>query len=113
MALQKEIVLKNGVTTNYHRIVSLNLITNWSIIIEVRSYVSKDGREIEQRYEELQKKMLKGEELTLEEQKIYNEGAHCFMYSEYFETEYNENTSISALYQYLKTLDKFQDAIDV
>ena len=28
MALQKEIILNNGVTVNYHRIVSLNKITN-------------------------------------------------------------------------------------
>lgn len=113
MALQKKIVLKNGVTTNYHRIVSLNFVTNWSTTIEVRSYVSKEGRDIEQQYEAVQKKVLKGETLTQAEQRIFDEGAHCFMYSEYFETEYDEEMSVKNAYEYLKTIDKYKDAIDI
>ena len=39
MALIKEIVLDNGTTLNYHRIVSLNKIVNKSNIIEIASYI--------------------------------------------------------------------------
>ena len=47
MALIKEIELSNGVTVNYHRIVSVNNITNHSSVIEVASYTSKAKREEE------------------------------------------------------------------
>ena len=38
MALQKAITLDNGITLNYHRIASLNKITNSANIIEVISF---------------------------------------------------------------------------
>ena len=44
MALIKEIELNNGVKVNYHRIVSVNNITNHVSIIEVASYTSKEKR---------------------------------------------------------------------
>ena len=47
MALKKEIELENGITTNYHRIVSINKITNNCNIIEVASYTSEKQREKE------------------------------------------------------------------
>ena len=40
MALKKEIELENGIIVNYHRIVSINKITNDCNIIEVASYTS-------------------------------------------------------------------------
>ena len=48
MALSKNITLENGVATNYHRVVSMNTITNIQNIIEVASYTSKEKREEEQ-----------------------------------------------------------------
>ena len=47
MALIKEIELENGIKVNYHRIVSVNNITNHASIIEVASYTSKEKREQE------------------------------------------------------------------
>lgn len=113
MALQKKIILKNGVETNYHRIVSLNFMTNWAIGIEIRSYVSQEGREIEQKYEEVQKKVRQDQEITPEEQIILDQGVHCFTYSEMLEIDYDENISIKNIYDYLKTTDKYKDAIDI
>ena len=47
MALQKAISLGNGVVVNYHRVVSVNTITNVNDIIEVASYTSREKREEE------------------------------------------------------------------
>lgn len=47
MGLKKEITLDNGVSVNYHRIVSINNITNVSTIIEVASYTSEEKRQEE------------------------------------------------------------------
>ena len=47
MALNKKIELKNGVIVNYHRIVSINKITNNANIIEIASYTSKEKRDEE------------------------------------------------------------------
>lgn len=44
MALSKRITLANGITTNYHRVMSVNTITNNQNIIEVTSYTSKAKR---------------------------------------------------------------------
>ena len=44
MALKKEIVLDSGVITKYHRIVSINNVTNVCSIIEVASYTSEEKR---------------------------------------------------------------------
>ena len=41
MAFKKEIELENGIIVNYHRIVSINKITNSSNIIELASYISE------------------------------------------------------------------------
>ena len=46
MGLKKEITLDNGVSVNYHRIVSINNITNVSTIIEVASYTSEEKRQM-------------------------------------------------------------------
>lgn len=47
MALYKEVELDNGVTTKYHRVVSINSVLNVSSVIEVASYTSKDKRQEE------------------------------------------------------------------
>lgn len=47
MALSKKISLGNGVITDYHRVVSVNTITNVANIIEVASYTSRAKREEE------------------------------------------------------------------
>lgn len=47
MALIKEIELDSGVPVRYHRIVSVNTITNVQDIVEVASYTSQAKREQE------------------------------------------------------------------
>lgn len=94
MALIKEIELANGITVTYHRVVSINKITNVQNIIEIASYVSKAKR--------------------LEEKNAIenNTEMNVFISTEYLNTEYNETIDISNIYEYLKTLDKFNNAED-
>ena len=92
MALSKQIELENGVLVNYHRIVSINKITNIQNIIEVASYTNE----------------LKREE---EKEAIKNaEEMNIFIYTDYIITDYNEEMTIDKAYKYLKTLDKYKKA---
>lgn len=92
MALKKQIELENGIIVNYHRIVSINKITNKSIIIEVASYTSEAKRN-----EEVEKD---GQEMNV------------FIETTYLNKEYNETDTIEDLYNWLKTTDKFFEAED-
>ncbi len=92
MGLRKGITLDNGVIVNYHRIVSINNITNVSTIIEVASYTSKDKRE---------------EEKTAIEN---SEAMNVFINTNYINKEYEEDFGIEQAYSYLKTLDKYKNA---
>lgn len=92
MALIKEIILDNGITTNYHRIVSVNNITNLKSIIEVASYTSKEKRE-----EEKQKL----------EQKL---PMNIYKYTRYISKDYDESLNVNSAYSYLTTLDEFKDS---
>lgn len=97
MGLLKAIELENGITVNYHRVVSINKITNNSNVIEVASYTSKEKREEEKAYfesEEIDKSM------------------NVFIDTTYVEKEYSENETIQDVYEYLKTTEKFKDALD-
>ena len=94
MGLKKEITLSNGVSVSYHRIVSLNNITNVSTIIEVGSYTSEEKRE---------------------EEKVAIQNAQAidvFIDTEYINKDYTENMTIEQAYDYLKTLDKFKSSED-
>lgn len=97
MALKKQLELENGVIVNYHRIVSINKITNNSIIIEVASYISEVKRQEEIEYYN-----------SVEENKIMN----VFIDTTFLNKEYNETDTIKDLYDYLKTTEKFKDAED-
>ena len=95
MALKKEIELDNGVITSYHRIVSINKITNVSNLIELASYTNESKREEE-------KDAIKnGTEMNI------------FINTEYITAEYDENITIEETYEYLKTLDKYNGAEDI
>lgn len=97
MALKKQLELENGVIVNYHRIVSINKITNNSIIIEVASYISEVKRQEEIEYYN-----------SVEENKTMN----VFIDTTFLNKEYNETDTIKDLYDYLKTTEKFKDAED-
>lgn len=95
MALSKPIELENGVITTYHRIVSLNKITNHSNIIEVASYTNRDKR-------------------NEEAQALHNgEPMNVFIETSFVSKEYDENESIEDAYDYLKTLDTFKGSKDI
>lgn len=98
MAIKKEIELENGIIVNYHRIVSINKITNNCNIIEVASYTSEKQRNKEKEYYE-----------STDEDKRMN----VFIETEYIQKEYSENETIEECYEYLKKIDKFKDAEDV
>lgn len=113
MALKKSIELDNGVIVNYHRIVSLNKITNTSNIVEVASYVSQIKREEEAEYQNVQKKNIKHEELTDDERELLDKGINVFIQTEYISKDYSEDETIKDAYEYLKTLDKYKQAEDI
>ena len=113
MALQKEIELENGIIVNYHRIVSLNKITNVGNIIEIASYVSKKKRDEEALYQEVQKKNRNKEELTETEREILNKGINVLIETKYINKDYDENETIKDAYEYLKTLEKYEKAENV
>lgn len=94
MALIKEITLENGVSVNYHRVVSVNNITNHASIIEVASYTNSEKREEEK------------------EKLASKEPMNIFISTEYLDKEYTQKLDVDAAYEYLKTLDKFAGATD-
>ena len=101
MAVQKDILLDNGVIGNYHRVVSINKITNVSNIVEVASYTSE-----EKRYEE-KMAIQNGQETGIAV------SMNVFIDTTYINKEYNELETIENVYEYLKTTEKFKDAEDV
>ena len=92
MGLKKEIELNNGIVLNYHRIVSINKITNHSTIIEIASYTSEEKRNVEK--EALEK----------------GEAFDVYIHKTFFNKEYDEADTIENLYDYLKTTEMFENA---
>lgn len=95
MALSKEIVLNNGVITNYHRVTSLNIITNVQNMIEVSSYT--------------------GEAKRIEEQEAIESGCECdvFIHTQIISAPYKQGMTIQTAYDYLKALPQFEGAKNV
>ena len=91
MALLKEIELNNGVVVKYHRIVSVNKITNQSTTIEVGSYIDEQKR---------------NDEMT-------GRVIGTYIETEYIDVDYDENSNITDYYNYLKTTEKYNGAEDV
>lgn len=91
MALYKEIRQDDGVTTKYHRILFLTQTVNRQNSVAVISYVDAESR-------------------TQEQKSIL---AQPYQKSVTYETAYDENMTIEAAYEYLKTLPQFEGAEDV
>lgn len=91
MALRKTITLDNGVSIRYHRIVSLNIITNVQNTIEVASYTSA----------------------KLRQRDVPGNNEDVFINTEFYVTPYDQTMSIESAYEYLKTLDEYAGATDV
>ena len=109
MALIKEIEMENGVVLNYHRITSLNKITNQSNTIEVNSYISENQRNKEKEYQDLQKK----ENKTQEEEIELEKGINVLIEADFISIPYNEEMTIEDAYDYLKTTDKYKKSKDI
>ena len=108
MALQKQIELEDGVVVNYHRIVSINKITNINNIIEVASYISSKKRQEEKDYYELKSKQQEIPDADIEEISM-----NVFIDTNYINKEYDESETIQEAYDYLKATDKYKNAEDV
>lgn len=93
MALKKEIETSKGIITNYHRIMSINNITNKETQIIVYSYANEEKRLEEENAEP--------------EEEIFN-----VISSEMITKEYEEDFDVVKGYEYLKTLDKYKEAED-
>lgn len=106
MGLKKEIVLANGITVNYHRIVSINNIINEGTIIEVASYTGENKRK-EEKNAILNSRIIDEENNTKELDEV-----NVFINTIYINKEYTQNITIEEAYEYLKTLEDFKNAID-
>lgn len=100
MALKKEIVLENGIVLGYHRIATINKITNNGTIIEVNSYINEQQRQKEQ--ELITQSQETGEAVAMD----------VFIDTTMLNKEYLENETIKDVYKYLKTTEKFVGAED-
>lgn len=94
MGLLKEIELDNGVTVRYHRVVSVNTITNVSNVIEVASYTSHEKREEEQ------DAVSGGEPMNI------------YVHTRFESAPYDQTMTVEGAYEWLKTLPEFADAAD-
>lgn len=96
MALSKAIELQNGVTVCYHRIVTLNIVTNVANLIEVCGYTSQAKRE---------------EERTAIEGA---ERANVYTHTVVFTAPYDQGMTVATAYDWLKAnVPDFADAEDV
>lgn len=91
MALKKKIKQNNGVETEYHRILYLQITPNQGCSIAVQSYLDESARTAEQS----------------------GENASVYKSAVTYETGYDETMTIKKAYQHLKKLDKFSGAEDV
>lgn len=91
MALYKEIRQSDGVTTSYHRILFLQLLTNSHNSIAVVSYVDGAAR-------------------NDEKESII---AQPYQKSITYELPYDSSMTIETAYDYLKTLPQFEGATDI
>lgn len=96
MALLKEIELSSGVPVRYHRVVSVNSITNVQTVVEVASYVSQAKRE--------------------EEKSAAQAGAahNVFIETRYLSAPYDACHTTASAYEWIKAnVTDFYDAEDV
>lgn len=91
MALYKEIRQSDGVTTSYHRILFLQLLTNGHNSIAVVSYVDESAR-------------------SNEKEAVVSQP---YQKSVSYEMPYDPNMTIASAYDYLKTLPRFEGATDI
>lgn len=113
MALKKEVILKNGIIVNYHRIIGLNQMINQNIEIQLLSYLDESKRNEEKEFQDIQNKVSKGEEVSEEEMQKISSGFETYTSYSNYQIEYEDDFGIKDAYDYLKTLDEFKDAEDI
>lgn len=89
MALLKPITQRDGVVTNYHRILLMQSVINSHTSISVLSYINEEGRQNEDSEDPPYKSAIT------------------------YETDYVENMTIENAYNYLKSLPEFEGAEDI
>lgn len=99
MAIEKLVTLDNGIPTMYHRIALLSIDVNSQNTILVYSYLSQEARQIEKDYAA---GLIPPEEINFP-----------YYDYEYINVPYDETMNVEKAYDYIKTLDKYKDAIDV
>ena len=110
MALLKDLKLKNGIIVNYHRIGNVTIEVNSKIKIQVISYLSKEEREREIKYNNIVKKARNYETTTQEELKLVENRLDIFLDKRNYELEYNPSIDVTNAYEYLKELEDFKNA---
>lgn len=131
MAIEKPIELGNGVTVHYHRVVSVNSITNVQSVIEVASYTSEAKREEEKRniaalkeraeavaaiqtqIEEQASDEEAGESVPLPDIPAEIEPCNVLISTDYIAVDYDRDLDIGGAYGLLKTLPKYEGAKDL
>lgn len=111
MAISKKITLANGVAVNYHRVVSVNTITNHANVIELASYTSKTKRTEEKAALEAGRAAA-----AAEGGDAPNAGAvehDVFIQTSYFNADYDQGMTIVDAYEWVKALPEFEGAADV
>jgi hypothetical protein len=101
MGLSKDMVLANGIPVKYHRVTSVNVITNVQNIVEVASYISEEQRRKQQADFEHAKETGEWPEETV------------FSDSRYLVAPYDQDMTVISAYEWLKTLPEFEGATDV
>lgn len=97
MAIEKPIILDNGVTLTYFRVTSLTVIVNVQSIIELTGYTSAGKRSEEQ------------ESIVDPEANP----ANVFVDTRFITVDYDPFMSVAKAYEYVKSLPEFQGAEDV
>ena len=92
LQLAKEI---GGVPLNYHRVASVNIITNQCNLIEVQSYVSKAKRD--------------EEKAALENRTAMD----VFIHATTYQAPYDQTMTVDSAYAHIKALADFEGAVDV
>ena len=101
MGLEKHVTLPNGIQLSYHRVVSVNIITNQQNIVEVASYTSKAKRQEEQEAYEQARETGEWPDLDV------------FIDTSHHSAPYDQDMTVISAYEWLKTLPEFEGADDV
>lgn len=134
MALNKTIELLNGVSTQYHRIMTVRYdVLNDMISVMIQSYIDKSYRDEEKEFAQLQNEAnkllddIQSQNLSQEEKEIYNEKikkisdkledkiqpVYCIDVNEVNLRGINDCYSIKSIYQRLMKTQEYSDSQEV